>query len=128
MHGILLSHGMEESWQDDVSLEITQIVGEMKILPTTLKTKSQGIILKKQRENHEKTVKMHNFGLMRNCLHWSKSGAISRNCTMLNIHYIISKARQPKTLAKYNSYRKKDSMQQRNKLVKEWLYFFSSKR
>lgn len=69
MHGILLSHGMEESWQDDVSLEITQIVGEMKILPTTLKTKSQGIILKKQRENHEVTVKMHNFGLMRNCLH-----------------------------------------------------------
>ena len=50
-------------------LEITRIVGEMKISLITVKIMSRGIVLKSQREDHELTVKALKFGLMRKCLH-----------------------------------------------------------
>ena len=50
-------------------LEITRIVGEIKISLITVKIMSRRIVLKSQRENHELTVKALKSGLMRKCLH-----------------------------------------------------------
>ena len=50
-------------------LKITRIVEEIKISLITVKIMSRGIVLKNQREDHELTVKVLKFGLMRKRLH-----------------------------------------------------------